>query len=274
MPKDSNLLNHAPLRAEHQRHVRRINDIFIEAQLSVQGLGTVLDSVAAMQERGQKRFKIDAPSTKGRERNISRDLDLIREIISERIASKEYVQSIVFAVALVESYISSSLVNVIRTHPQKILVSPKGNEPREGTSLSIDVREVVNATSLDTLIAEKAAQRVRDAGYAKPESYFSYCAQVFGFEFGEDLRQQYIEIKATRDIHVHNDGIANSIYVRKVGTLARAAEGESLPVDGEYLRESIACLKQVLADTYRGLKDKHGRNPRLHEILMAADAVT
>lgn len=271
MAKTSNLINHKLLRSEHQRHVRRINDIYIEAQLSVRGLREVLQSVDKMQDKGQKRFGISAPSIKGKERNIYRDFSLVRELINDRIGSKEYVQSIVFAVALVESYISSSLANVIRAYPQKLLISAKGNEVKDGAAVPVDVRDIVNATSLDALIAEKADQRVRDAGYATPASYFAYCTQIFGFEFGADIRRRYIEIKATRDIHVHNDGIANQTYLGKASDLARANEGDPLLVDSEYFGNSIYCLKQILAETYGGLKKKYGRSLELNRILTLAD---
>lgn len=259
--------NHAALRTEHQRHVRRINDIYIEAQLSVQGLGKVLESVDALRAKGQKKFKIGAPSIRGSDRNISRDLGLIRDILNERISSKEYIQSIVFAVALVDSYISGSLETVIRAYPQKLLVSPKGNELKDDAPLAVDVREVVNASSLDGLIAEKANQRVRDANYATPEAFFKYSSKVFGFEFDEALRLEFSEIKATRDIHVHNDGIANRIYVKKAGRLARAQDLEPLTVDSEYLRTSIACLKLIISQTYRGLKEKYGNSEELSRVM-------
>lgn len=265
------LLNQTALRADHQLHVRRINDIFIETQLSVQGLGEMLKSVDAMRAKGQKKFKIAAPSIRGTDRNISRDLVLVQQLIDDRIRSKEYVQSLVFAVALVESYLARSLETIIRAYPKKLLVSPKGNEVKDEVPLAVDVREVVSAVSLDELIADKANQRVRDASYATPEAYFKYAAKIFGFEFAEPLRLEFSEIKATRDIHIHNDGIANQIYVRKAGALARVQDGDALPVDSDYLRTAIACLKLILSANYRGLKATYGESEPVRRILSLAD---
>lgn len=265
------VLNHAALRTEHQRHVRRINDIFIETQLSVQGLAEIRKSVDSMRAKGQKKFKISAPSIKGTDRNISRDLTLVQELIDDRIQFKEYVQSLVFAVAVVESYLSSSLALVIRAYPQKLLVSPKGNDIRDDAPLAVDVREVVKAGSLEELIAEKASHRVRDASYAAPDAYFRYAAKVLGFEFDEALRAEFSEIKATRDIHVHSDGVANAIYVRKAGALARAQDGEALVIDSDYLRTAIACLKLIVSANYRGLKSTYGDSEPLRLILAQTD---
>lgn len=264
------VMNHAALRTDHQRHVRRINDIFIETQLSVQGLAEIRKSVDAMRAKGQTKFKISAPSVRGTDRNISRDLSLVQQLIDDRIQSKEYVQSLVFAVAVVESYLSKSLELVIRAYPQKLLVSPKGNDIREEAPLAVDVREVVKASSLEELIAEKASQRVRDASYATPDTYFKYAAKVLGVEFDEALRAEFSEIKATRDIHVHNDGIANAIYLRKAGARARRQDGEPLPIDGDYMRVTIACLKLIVSANYRGLKSTYGDSEPVRLLLAQA----
>jgi hypothetical protein len=265
--KTSDKLNYAFLRAEQQRHVRRINDIYIEAELSIRGLREVSGSIDDLKMKGLKNFKIRAPSIEGRPRNIRRELGLVKKIVEDRIKTKEYIQSIVFAVALIEGYTSWSLECVIRAYPQKILISAKGAPLKETDSMPVDMRDVVKATSLDTLIADRAKQRVVDAAYATPEDFFKYCEQIFGFGLKETLRSQYIELKAARDVYVHNDGVANQIYLRKSGTSARAKDGEPLPIDSEYLSDSIVCLKQVLSDTYRGLIAKYGKSHELNGIL-------
>ena len=55
---------------------------------------------------------------------------------------------------------------------------------------------------------------------------------------------KYIEIKTTRDILVHNKGVANDIYVSKAGTHARVEPGKWLPVNTIYFLESYeSCLQ-------------------------------
>lgn len=89
-----------------------------------------------------------------------------------------------------------------------------------------------------------------------PESYFNYCKSILGFEYSYGLKKQYIEIKACRDIFVHNDGIVNKIYLGKVGEKARGQNGETLSVDLPYFESTIVCLKRIVGETYRGLKKK------------------
>lgn len=56
---------------------------------------------------------------------------------------------------------------------------------------------------------------------------------------------RYMEIKATRDIFVHNRGIANDIYLRKAGSHARVKVGMVLPADIQYFLESYEHCLQV-----------------------------
>jgi hypothetical protein len=44
----------------------------------------------------------------------------------------------------------------------------------------------------------------------------------------------YIEIKATRDIHSHNNCIANNTYVTKAESHARVEPGQELPISNNY----------------------------------------
>jgi len=260
--------NGAYLRKGLAPYTRRLNDLYIEAQLSVQGLKWVLDDVRHLEKSGQKFFKISAPSALQPRRNIYREFGLVHELLRQRMDSKEYIQTIVFAVALTESYISGCLHAIIRAYPKKLLMSTKGAEAKDGT-LSIDLRDFLNAESMESIISERATHRVREAGYANPETFFKYCKAIFGFEYSEALRKEYIEIKASRDIFVHNDGIVNEIYVEKSGDSSRAAVGDALPVDLAYFDKTIVCLKGITTATYRGLLEKFAQSEELNRVFEA-----
>ena len=55
-------------------------------------------------------------------------------------------------------------------------------------------------------------------------------------------------IKATRDILVHNRGMANAIYVSKSGGSARYTYGERLEIPGPYFLASWKLLAKVIRD--------------------------
>lgn len=55
---------------------------------------------------------------------------------------------------------------------------------------------------------------------------------------------KYVEVKATRDIHIHNSGIANEIYVRKSSSHTRVRSGEALPVDiNNFMQSYEVCIQ-------------------------------
>ena len=56
------------------------------------------------------------------------------------------------------------------------------------------------------------------------------------------------EIKATRDVLVHGQGVANPTYLRKAGVLARAALQQPLPVTPNYHCESWSLLRKIVSD--------------------------
>ena len=54
-----------------------------------------------------------------------------------------------------------------------------------------------------------------------------------------------IEIKASRDVLAHNNGIVNAIYVAKAGSRARHQEGEQLTMSEQYrVQNGYSVLSQ------------------------------
>lgn len=101
------------------------------------------------------------------------------------------------------------------------------------------------AAMVDALV-EKELQEVF---YDRPVNWFEYmrtltkitspsCAEV----------EQFAEIKATRDVLVHGQGIANAFYVDKTGGLARAQSGQPLDIPGPYHQKSWDLICKLVRD--------------------------
>jgi uncharacterized protein YdeI (YjbR/CyaY-like superfamily) len=63
-----------------------------------------------------------------------------------------------------------------------------------------------------------------------------------------DEIEQLAEIKASRDILVHNNGIANATYISKAGNRARYNDGERLEIPEQYHRASWETTNKVIRD--------------------------
>jgi hypothetical protein len=74
---------------------------------------------------------------------------------------------------------------------------------------------------------------------------------VIQIKLDNNLILSYIEIKATRDLLVHNKGKVNEIYIQKVGVLARGTDTkQNIPISESYYLQSFSILKKIVRDTY------------------------
>ncbi|WP_424361460.1 hypothetical protein [Methylocystis parvus] len=250
-------LNYDPIRKRHERRIKQINDIFIETRLSIGGLKRQL---LKYEGHKQARIHIAVPSNGGKNANIQRKRSQIIGMLNQKIAHKEFMQSLVFAITVTESYVQDTLCLALTAYPHKLTVSPKGNKSE---SFCVDVKEIANTESLDNLISELARLRIRDVMYATPKSYMNYMNEVLSFTINDELLDKYIEMKATRDAYIHGDGTCNEIYIKKSGKMARVKVGERLPVDEDYLKNCLACMKEIFTEIYRGMMNHHGDSKKM-----------
>jgi hypothetical protein len=122
---------------------------------------------------------------------------------------------------------------------------------------------ILEAYSIDEVLNEVIANHIHSAFYASPMKYFQYIEETLSISIPRDQKATYSEIKATRDIYVHNGGVANKLYLQKAGKLARAENGDLLPLDEHYFASAISCMKNIILSVYRGLLDKYGRSRQL-----------
>lgn len=109
----------------------------------------------------------------------------------------------------------------------------------------IDLKEVLSAQSIDELRMKAVDSVINELSYKSPREFAVAVEGIISVNLLEcpDFHK-YIELKATRDIIIHNDGIVNSTYLAKAGSHVRAAEGETIPISQHYFLESYeSCLK-------------------------------
>lgn len=265
--------NENMLRIRNQKRLRQINNIVVEASLVKKGLAAFQEQLAFENNPKQKStsLQIIVPSTRAtKTTTIRRTPEKVAEIVKERIETKENLQSIVFAISLTEDYINEVVVNVLKAHPKKLLLSAKGNSQTGGQGKTVTLESLIDANSVDEILQEQARMRARDALYAAPASYLKYLNDVLGFEISEELFEKFSEVKATRDLYVHGDGTINSIYLAKAGALARGAEGDLAPLGNTYFEEAIGTMKQVFSQIFKGMRDKYGDCEQLNSVMLVA----
>jgi hypothetical protein len=146
------------------------------------------------------------------------------------------IDSIFQLITTTENLLNDLLRSIFKEYPAKIPSKKK-----------IDAELVLSFSSLDEAKFYIIDAVINDIAYKSPKEY----AQDFFAYSGVNLLEspifhRYIELKATRDIHIHNAGIANEVYLGKAGILARVKNNEKLPVDIQYFLQSYeTCLQLV-----------------------------
>lgn len=172
-----------------------------------------------------------------------------KDDLKERYAflglNKLPIDAIYQLVTITETMLNDLLRAILIEFPKKIPNKRK-----------LDIDQVLACDNLDQIKLAIVDTILNEFAYKSPKEY----ADEFSFYTGVKLLEnpvyhQYIELKATRDIHIHNKGIANEIYLNKAGVLARVKSGIYLPVTIQYFLEMYEQCLQLTEVLERALND-------------------
>jgi len=164
-------------------------------------------------------------------------------------------QMFITLMAELEDYLNHVLELVLLAYPQKL------------NSEHFDINETLKEPNADDLIREKVAKKIMDKQYGKPKQYFNFvvkvldCDQTIDRILSEEqvsdptlkakrhqvnslnsLFPDYLEMKARRDVGIHNGWLRNSLYderVRDFDDKTYPNTGNFLCVDQAYFRQSM-----------------------------------
>jgi len=258
-------LNYDSLRVDHQGQLKKLNDVLVETALAVEGLISVHDDVVERIAQGDTAYHLVVPNKRAKLIPIRRNLQSLAAKLENDISSTQYVKSIVFIVTILEDYLSTNLIRVLRAYPRKLLIPVKGT-PGGAATYAVEMRDLLEAGSLGAIVRQRAEQRTRDAMYASPAQYIGYFSAVTGVQIKSTVWETYAEIKATRDLYVHSDGTVNDIYIAKTGSRARHTKGQKAVVDAAYFDSAASCLKHLMSEIYVGLRGTFSNSMELRRI--------
>ncbi len=109
----------------------------------------------------------------------------------------------------------------------------------------LDYELVLGAKSLDEIKLAVVNTILNELAYKTPKEYGEEFDKYIGVKLLEQpIYHKYIELKATRDIYIHNQGVANDIYTNKADRLSRVKSGQFLPVNIQYFLQSYEnCIQ-------------------------------
>lgn len=121
--------------------------------------------------------------------------------------------------------------------------------PRGIGGKSVKLEDALDAGDLHTLIAHLVEHEIAEVTYKSTRSVFQYLDRRLGLTLpaAADI-DRLAEAKATRDVLVHNRGVADAEYLVKAGALARHPAGERVEVPKPYHRATWELTLKLVAE--------------------------
>lgn len=240
----------------HLRLYRELNDIHIFVSRTAPLL-----KAAAAEHKGEfidpdEDVSIPVPGKLGRPGTAKRNATELSTLL-KRFANEElFANLLITAVSRFEFYLSDVIGEFLRRSPKKLLVGPKGGDSAKNVPMQL----VVDAESLPELFEDLIELRVQTIFYAEPKEYCTYFNAVSELGIPETVFEPFFEIKASRDLVVHNSLLVNDLYTRKAGALSRGAIGDRLKIKKDYFDASLSAMKTLSGAIEKRTREKYGKD--------------
>ena len=140
-------------------------------------------------------------------------------------------------VSIFENFLFDSARAWILTYPERI------------SKRQLNGRDILALPDKPAIIDALVEKELKDVFYDRPANWFEYIRTMVNIAAPTTVEAgQFAEIKATRDVLVHGQGIANAYYVDKSGRLARVEPGRPLDVPGPYHQSSWELICKLVRD--------------------------
>lgn len=227
----------------HVALFRELNDIHIFSAHTIPLLAKTAENYGAIKSKADKAFLV--PSRRGK-KGIARRTHKEVATLFNRFATRDLHSNLLIAcVSRLESLLNDVLRTFLAKYPEKLSIGPKGGD----SSKNIPISLVIEADDLDDVLGSITNTRLQSVFYAEPKEYLSYFEAITSVKLPEESFLAFVEVKATRDLIIHNNGLANDLYLRKAGKLARAKLGDPVIVDEAYFARAISTMKDISAQT-------------------------
>lgn len=119
----------------------------------------------------------------------------------------------------------------------------------------------MSSNSVNEIIKKTIEDKITSISYGTPEQYLKFFEEITGCKTNGEEFQDYIEIKATRDLIVHNDRKINKVYLEKSKGKTRGTLDEIIPININYFDFTIATMKRISGiikrETEKNFKEKN-----------------
>src|SRR5258706_6315855 len=121
--------------------------------------------------------------------------------------------------------------------------------PKNLSGKKVDFKDVLDAPDKDAITSRVVSKEVNEILYERPTGWFQYVNDKakLGCPTQDEIGR-IAESKASRDVLVHNRGVASKTYESKAGKLARYQDGQRMYIPEHYHRQTWELLRKVVTD--------------------------
>jgi hypothetical protein len=160
-------------------------------------------------------------------------LDRAQGYVSGQLATGTFKESF----AIFEEFLFGLLRLWLTTYPGSL------------SDLQVTFGRILKVGTVSALTQDLIGERLNRRQYQGVKDWFKYLnAQMALGVPSADQIDRIAELKASRDILEHHQGIVTNEYRRKSGRLARFNAGQQLEIPESYHRESWTLLRNVIGD--------------------------
>jgi hypothetical protein len=164
-----------------------------------------------------------------------------------------YRMLFVYLVALFDAFLADIFSEIVRARPHILRTSKK----------QITYDKLLEFNSFDALVNFIVSREMNELSYKPILDQVKYYRERFGVGIEESGIEvsELIELKATRNLLMHNNGVVNHIYMELVPDGAYKL-GEEVKVDVSYFDKALKSLETVADFITEKLIEKHGGKPK------------
>ncbi|WP_315718283.1 MULTISPECIES: hypothetical protein [unclassified Bradyrhizobium] len=230
----------------HLRLNRFLNDAWIFTTLTRPMLKEKGDALVA----SKSKRKLEYPVPKKGDTVISerRDED-VGALFLAQYGRGIFDTHIISIISRIEAFIQDCIFEVVKKYPEKLAII--------GGKSGIPLDLYLQHEDRDDLLEAYIALRCQDLMFSKPSEYLAKAAEVLSIQLKPDIVATYVEMKASRDLLIHNGGLINQLYLDKAGRKARGKINDELDIDEEYFADVIMNAKMLSGAIQRETEKKY-----------------
>lgn len=240
------LMKKNPLFRFYFEAIDALNQEFLVTMLSIENLTMFREQ--CKKRDAEFKISISIPSVNGSTIKSETRKSKIVELLRQSIKTDMYSSSLGNCISIVEFFLGQLVTFVLTKYPQKLSCDANGSAKADG---KVSLKTILDAKSLDDVIDDLVQKKVVSLFYASPNDYLQYLEKVLSIPVTESVFYNYVEVKATRDLIVHNNKKVNDVYICKAGKYARTNNtSQMIPVNKMYYEKSVCNMKKLIRMIY------------------------